>query len=237
MSDTYTKNGPPCILTSEAQGVESCGQLWAFRMNDAPDQCFQLQSIRIRVRSDGTCTCEAKYKSSGTAIIYVNPKKIPKILNICKVNENGILVLPNVPSPGIFFKQTPSHPTTENDQQNNSSLQSSNDELLVNELNELFEIDQHLLREFVRSLQGEEKNENSPTDVSSSSSLDEESEYLFSVFTDLMNPARDSPRTPDLEETLPLGFPYEYDGDVSFHLNDESKIFQVDLCSRLITKK
>jgi len=232
MRDTYAQNGPPCILTSEARGLESCGQLWSFRMNDAPDQCFQLQTIRIRVRSDGTCTCEATHKYSGTAIIYVNPKKIPKILNSCKVNENGILLLPNVPSPGIFIKQTP-YPTIED--RENTSSSSSNDELLANELNELFEIDQQLLSEFVYSLQGEEKNENSFTEISSS--LDEESEYLFSVFTDLMNPARSAPRMPDLEEILPLGFPYEYDGDISFHLNEESKIYQVDLSSRLITRK
>ena len=186
---TVCSIGPSSMLIGEAQGVESCVQMWAFHMNDAPDLCFRLQSIRIRVRSDGTSTCEGKYIYSGTAIIYVNPKKIPKILNSCKVNKDGILVLPNIPSPEIFIKQTPNYTTTEDQQNNNfSSLQSSNDELLVNELNELFEIDQHLLREFVRSLQEEEKNEDSSTDVSSSSSLDEESEYLFSVFTDLMNP-------------------------------------------------
>mmetsp|Transcript_17929 Transcript_17929/g.19431 ORF Transcript_17929/g.19431 Transcript_17929/m.19431 type:complete len:347 (-) Transcript_17929:12-1052(-) len=228
ITDTYAPNGPSSMLIGEAQGVESCVQMWAFHMNDAPDLCFRLQSIRIRVRSDGTSTCEGKYIYSGTAIIYVNPKKIPKILNSCKVNENGILVLPNVPSPGIFIKQT-LYPTIED--QENTSSSSSNDELLANELNELFEIDQQLLSEFVYSLQGEEKNENSFTEISSS--LDEESEYLFSVFTDLMNPARSAPRMPDLEEILPLGFPYEYDGDISFHLNEESKIYSVDLKSNL----
>lgn len=107
----------------------------------------------------------------------------------------------------------------------------------MNELNELFEIDQQLLSEFVHSLQGGEKNENSSTEIRSGFSSDEESEYLFSVFTDLMNPARSALRMPDLEETLPLGFPYEYEGDILLHLNEESKIFQVDFSSRLITKK
>lgn len=221
------------MLIGEAQGVESCVQMWAFHMNDAPDLCFRLQSIRIRVRSDGTSTCEGKYIYSGTAIIYVNPKKIPKILNSCKVNKDGILVLPNIPSPEIFIKQTPNYTTTEDQQNNNfSSSQSSNDELLVSELNELLEIDEQLLSEFVHSLQGEEIHENSSTECTSFF-LDEESEYLYTVFTDLLNPARDSPRIPDLEETLPLGFPYEFDGDISFHLNEESKIYSVDLKSNL----
>ncbi len=196
-------------------------------MNDAPDVCMQLQSVQMRIRSDGTCTCEAKHTYKGTAIIYVNPKKIPKILNSCKVNENGILVLPNLPSPGIFIKQT-THPKVE-EQQNRPG----EDELLVSELNELFEIDQQLLREFVHNLQGEDTSENNPTDTF----LEEESEYLFSVFTDLMHPERLTPRTPDLEETLPLGFPFEYYGDLIFRLNEESKIFHVDFSTSLVTKE
>ncbi len=52
-----------------------------------------------------------------------------------------------------------------------------------------------------------------------------------------MNPERSAPRIPDLGDTLALGFPYKYEGGVSFHLNEESKIFHVELRSNLITKK
>jgi hypothetical protein len=227
VSDSYD------VVTARAQGIDGCKDLWTFRMNDAADQCFELQSIQIRVRSDGTCICEAKHTYTGTAIIHVNPKKIPRTLNNCKVNENGILVLPNLPSPENCVKESPKSATIEEEEEEEpSNLSSSvNDELLVSELKDLLDIDQHIVNEFVHSLQEEGKKN------AVCSSLEEENEYLFSIFTDFMNPARSTPRMPDIEDTLALGFPYKYEGGVSFHLNEESKIYHVELRSNLITKK
>ncbi len=148
VSDSYD------VVTARAQGVDGCKELWTFRMNDAADQCFELQSIQIRVRSDGTCICEAKHTYSGTAIIHVNPKKIPRTLKNCKVNDNGILVLPNLPSSENYVKENPETSIVEEEEE-----PKTNDELLVSELKDLLEIDQHVLNEFVHNLQEEGKKE------------------------------------------------------------------------------
>ncbi len=215
-------------LTAEIQGSENFGKSWFFRMMDIPDLYFQLHSIQIRVRSDGTCICQAKYSYSGTAIIHVNPNRITKILKILtnynNRNNYDMNVLPNLLNlEEILIKEM------------NHSLDSFNEELLfIDELKELFDHDhdQLLLNEFVNDQKQQDDNHRKEMIFS----FNEEKEYLFSLFTDVMRPARSSPRIPDVSETLPLRFPYEFIGDATFHVNDELKIFRLDLHSALTTK-
>lgn len=189
-----------------------------------PDLFVQLHSIQFKVRSDGTCVSQAKYLFSGTAIIYVNPARIHMILTILKTspherNDHEIDQLPTLFNlEEIFIYQM----------NLNNEKSCDSDSLFLN--NEQLFTYYHSKQSFEQEL----------TTIQSKdiilSSLNEEIEYLYSLFTDLMNPLRSSPRVPDKTETLPLRFPYTYIGDAIFHVNDESKIFRLDLQGSLVTK-
>jgi hypothetical protein len=75
-------------------GKENCKNLWIDRMNDAPDLRFEVTSVQIKVRSDGTCSCHSTYKYSGTSLMYIDPSRLVRTLQHCAENENGILSFP-----------------------------------------------------------------------------------------------------------------------------------------------
>jgi len=242
LRDTYSFNGLPHTLTADIHGADNYGRLWSFRMTETPDLYFQLHSIQIRVRSDGTCICQAKYFFSGTSILFVNPNRIPKILKSCvKTGDtNGMYSLPKVFNFGeIFIDQIPfeSQEKMMMKMKESNSNDESNQEY---EFNEFSEMDQQLFHECVNDGGGDDddddddnNNADQSADSDMTSSFNEEKEYLSSIFTEMMNPTRASPRIPDLSETLALQIPFQYIGDATFHVNDQSKIFRLDLQSSL----
>lgn len=201
-------------------------------MKDIPDLHFQVDSIQIRVRSDGTSVCQSKYSFSGTMTIFVDPNRISKILKYYQINDHhGI----------ISIKQIKIDSQKMMKKMNNNDANDANGEsfIIIDELKELFDNDhdQQLLNELIQDYPSpylDNDHNHRQEENNSISSFYEEKEYLFSVFIDEMNPTRVSPRIPDVTETFPLQVYCEYKGDTTFHVNDESKIYRLDLRANLV---
>lgn len=210
--------GLPCTLTASIQGAENYGRAWTFRMGDIPDLHFQVHSIQIRVRSDGTSVCQSKYSFSGTTILFVDPKRVSKILKYYKINDHHRATV-NIKQMNIDCQKKKTRTNHDHDEK---------ESFIMNELKELFNNDHD--HSSVSSILIDNDREGD----GGISSFDEEKEYLFSVFIDEMNPTRISPRIPDVTETFPLQIYCEYKGDATFHVNDESKIYRLDLRANLV---
>ncbi len=189
-------------------------------MNDAPDLRFEITSVQIKVRSDGTSSCYATYKYSGTSLMQIDPIRLSSTLQHCKENDDGILSFPY-----------PSHDPTEISLPNKThkfSLLDGFDDDFIEISQEIFNkwkdistsatsststqhkmfqflINRLLLRRFVRL-------HNIPK---------EESDYLTDVAENKMTLNNTMPRP---NETFQLAFPFHFGGDFIFHLDDESKI-------------
>ncbi len=199
-------------------------------MNDAPDLRFEV--MQIKVRSDGTSSCHATYKYSGTGFMQIDPTRLVNTLQHCKENENGILSFP-------YPTRTPID-STESSLLNNtpkfSTLDGFDDDFLeiVQELsmkwkdiasssstsnqNKMFEflITKLLLRRFIK-LHNISK---------------EESDYLIEVNDNkiMLN------TIPKPTETLQLAYPFHFAGDFFFHLDDESKIIMSEMRAYLVAE-
>lgn len=213
-------------------GKENCKNLWIDRMNDAPDLRFEVTSVQIKVRSDGTCSCHSTYKYSGTGFMQIDPTRLVNTLQHCTENENGILSFP-------YPFRTPID-STESSLPNNipkfSTLDGFDDDFLeiIQELsmkwkdiatssstldqNKMFEflLTKLLLRRFI-------KLHNIPK---------EESNYLIEVNDNkiMLN------TFPKPNETLQLAFPFHFAGDFIFHLDDESKIVMNEMRTYLVAR-
>lgn len=226
-------------LKSFFRGRESCKNILFDRITDAPDIRFEISSVRIRVRSDGSCACFATYKYSGTALMYVDPDRLSTILRFCKENDSGILSLP--------YLGRSSPPSTNSTDAMNSSTSIHQFNILDGFEKEFMEIAQEAANKLKDII---------PLLASSSSTTashykmfqfvinklllrrfavlcnlpQHECDYLFDVierYIILNNTTRE-------EETIPLAFPFQFGGDFTFHLDEESRILANEMRTYLL---
>jgi hypothetical protein len=216
-------------------GKENCKNLWFDRMNDAPDLRFEVTSVRIKVRSDGTSSCYATYKYSGTSLMHIDPTRLTQTLHYCKENDDGILSFPYPIQTSLDSTETclPNNPPK-------LSLLDGFDDDFIEIAQEIFNkwkhistsassststqhkmfqflINRLLLRRFVRL-------HNIPKG---------ESDYLIEVAENkiILNNTLTRPN-----ETLQLAFPFHFGGDFIFHLDDESKIVMNEMRTYLVAR-
>eukprot|EP01040_Poterioochromonas_malhamensis_P008913 gene8913-9650_t len=227
-------------------GKENCAKAWYDRMEDAPDLRFQLTSSQMKLRSDGSCTCVATFSYSGTAIIYVDPKKIQTILKYCQVNECGILTLPN---PFTFASSISSNHKESSSSSSSFSSSSSifphtsfdtsclNHHLVQREIDEENRWNEVLLNLHDNNQYLKTMNKLFLDHLDHSYSIpNEENEYLYSVFDNSLNLTRSSKKTLIPNTLLRLGFPFEFVGDLIFQLDEESRIITNEMKAYLATR-
>ncbi len=222
-------------------GRDNLIRAWFDRMNDAPDLCMELTSVQIRVRSDGTCTCFATYKYSGTAICFVDRKRVETVLQYCRVNESGLLTLPDPFAPSSHlsnatFSSRLHHCYAEGRVRNLNPFNPDPDEVLRDitlRWNDIRLIDSGttgttnqssntvIRKRFYQNdvFQFEDQMIHIPS---------EENEYLYTLFANAMNLTRPYPRVPLETEQIQLGLPFQCHGDLIFQLDDQSRIISLD---------
>lgn len=248
-------------LKAVATGKQECGLAWYDRMHDAPDQRFELTSVQIKVRSDGTCTSSAKYTYTGTAVINVDPKKIEKILAYCRKNVNGLYSLPRLPTPPDALPASTLLLTNDKTIRNTWSTKDLQDsDPVFNDIIEIMKKDDDCINEVMTTSDASSVSDNTSNSSGCKSSESplpcaypdnhfilnslihtfpiprEENEYLYHLFDASMNLVRKHPRPFDPNESLPLGFPFHFVGYFDLHLDSESRIHTNELNSFLITK-
>eukprot|EP01040_Poterioochromonas_malhamensis_P005210 gene5210-5583_t len=214
-------------------GRESCGKVWFDRMNDAPDLCFKLLSSQIRVRSDGTCTCYSTFQYRGTAIVFVDPNKVRTILAFCKENNSGVLTLPDpfdVPAQQFLnchpsFNYDMLNPLTTSGIQRLQDEENRWQEIHIPSDQEQFQRSMHKL--FLGHL------------AQMYSIPPEENDYLYKVLDMALYLGRKSRDSvvPSETETLRLGCPFQYVGEFSFQLDEESRIVASEMLAYLGAKE
>lgn len=230
-------------------------------MNDAPDLCFELTSSQIRLRSDGSCTCSATFRYSGTALVYVDPNRLRTLLLICEESDAGILTLPTLFTPPSLADRSPNSVL---DKKNSSPVSSSpppiystanvpnfdscwkaHQETLdpldilkdyLHRWDEIFAVtDLTKFQRVLTTFDHLQKNQKSyfQTDIIVPK---EEKEYLYSLFDNAMGLMRQYPRVPRNEnETLQIGIPFQFIGDFTLQLDEDSRIYRNDMSTYLVT--
>eukprot|EP01040_Poterioochromonas_malhamensis_P008915 gene8915-9652_t len=244
-----------------SKGRVNSAKAWFDRMNDAPDVCFELTSSQIRLRSDGSCTCSATFRYSGTALVYVDPDKLKTLLSICEENDTGILTLPTLFTPPSLADQSislngvdksnSSSPSTSSppiystaNVPNFDSCWKAHQETLdpldilkdyLHRWDEIFAVtDLTKFQRVMTTFSHLQKNQRHyQTDIIIPK---EEKEYLYNLFDNAMGLMRQYPRVPRNEnETLQIGIPFQFIGDFTLQLDEDSRIYRNDMSTYLVT--
>ncbi len=215
-------------------------------MNDAPDLCFELTSSQFRLRSDGTCTCSATFRYYGTAIVYVDPNRLPTLLSYCEQREDGILIFPkSFPDSSSAKGRTPPSPRTpyalmkaldSKGFYGIGSEESSSDKDIEG-LNVLKDYNNRWNEIQVLSDRMNQLSLNNPKNLSNSSLFPpEEYEYSMKMFKNEMSLIRQYPRLKSNLATVALGIPFEFTGNFTFCLDEESRVLHNYFHTALVCK-
>ena len=235
-----------------SDGVDSCATTFFAFMSASEDQTFTLSSVQIKVRSDGTATSIAQHDVTGTKIVYVDPRKIPLLLQLCTPKsiegEHQFMMLPRLPTPPflvVLAKQIAVLSKQNSDalKMLKAALPNSPDrDLLYDYISSLVRC--ILQMESAKFDVSETKSSpnlihhpNSPSTSANSSQFDcsnlplfliseEENNYLFNEFDkDVVRTVEGvelSSRTEEL--SLAMGYPFTYSGELQLHLDQDSRV-------------